>query len=139
MSVVRFVDTNILLYAHDLEAPAKRARSLALAEEWIANGDQPAVSVQVLQELHYNLVRRGKSFAQAGKIVRGFYDWTVVENNLALLEAAFAAQERWKVSLWDALILAAAKGCGAQVLVSEDFNHGQDYGGVRAWNPYASS
>jgi predicted nucleic acid-binding protein len=59
-----------------------------------------------------------------------------VDNSLALLLAALDEQARWQLSLWDALILAAARASGATELVSEDFAHGQDYGGIRAVNPF---
>jgi predicted nucleic acid-binding protein len=45
-------------------------------------------------------------------------------------------KERWQTSLWDALIIAAARESGATTLISEDLNHGQDYGGVRVLNPF---
>ena len=55
MNAARFLDTNILLYAYDLDAPAKRAVALRLVEQgWTALGDT-AISVQVLQEMHVNL------------------------------------------------------------------------------------
>jgi predicted nucleic acid-binding protein len=45
-------------------------------------------------------------------------------------------QARWQISLWDALMVAAARASGATELISEDLNHGQDYGGVRVINPF---
>ena len=47
--------------------------------------------------------------------------------------------ERWQVSFWDGLIVAAAKRSGATELLTEDLNHGQDYGGIRAVNPFKGS
>ncbi|MCZ7639328.1 MAG: PIN domain-containing protein [Verrucomicrobia bacterium] len=136
MNASRFLDTNILLYAYDLDAPAKRAAALRLVEGgWTAPG-QTAISVQVLQELHVNLVKRGVSQSEATRIVRDFADWPVVDNTLELLEAALDEQARWKISLWDSLILAAARASGASELITEDLSHGQTYGGVRAVNPF---
>lgn len=136
MSARRFLDTNLLVYAYDLDAPDKRAVALRWVEQgWTALGDC-AISVQVLQELHVNLEKRGVERAVAGQIVRDFAAWPVVENSLALLLSAVNEQARWQLSLWDALILAAARASGAAELLSEDFNHGQDYGGVRAVNPF---
>ncbi len=136
MSATRFLDTNILLYAYDLDAPAKRAVALGLVEQgWSALGDT-AISVQVLQEMHVNLARRGVSLAEAALIVRDFFAWPVIENTLQLLEAAMDEQTKWQLSLWDASILAAVRVAGATELISEDFNHGQNYGGVRAVNPF---
>ena len=136
MNAARFLDTNILLYAYDLDAPAKRAVALRLVEQgWTALGDT-AISVQVLQEMHVNLVKRGVSQAEATRIVRDLATWPVVDNSLALLQAGLDEQSRWGISLWDALILAAARASGASELITEDLNHGQDYAGVRVLNPF---
>ena len=136
MNVSRFLDTNILLYAYDLDAPDKRPVALRLVEQgWTSLGDT-AISVQVLQEMHVNLAKRGVSQTEATQVVRDFAAWPVVENTLDLLNAAMDEQARWQLSLWDALILAAVRVSGATELVSEDFNHGQNYAGIRAVNPF---
>ena len=136
MNATKFLDTNILLYAYDLDAPAKRSVALRLVEQgWTAFGDT-AISVQVLQEMHVNLGKRGVSQTEATRIVRDFADWPVVDNTLELLQAALDEQAHWKISLWDSLILAAARASGASELITEDLNHGQNYGGVHALNPF---
>lgn len=73
---------------------------------------------------------------EATRIVADFSDWPVVENTLELLIAALDEQARFRISFWDALIVAAARESGASELVTEDLSHGQDYGGVRALNPF---
>ncbi|MCL4176359.1 MAG: PIN domain-containing protein [Verrucomicrobia bacterium] len=136
MNASKFLDTNILLYAYDLDAPAKRATALRLVElGWTAPGDT-AISVQVLQELHVNLVKRGVSLTEATRTVRDFAGWPVVDNTLELLELALEEQARWEISLWDSLILAAARASGASELITEDLSHGQNYGGVKVVNPF---
>ena len=136
MSVIKFLDTNVLLYAYDLDAPIKRAVALRFVEQaWTSLGET-AISVQVLQEMHVNLEKRGVLRAEAGQIVRDYIQWPVVDNTLDLLLSAVNEQARWRLSLWDALILAAARASGALELITEDFNHGQDYGGIRAINPF---
>ncbi|MHB9009991.1 MAG: PIN domain-containing protein [Limisphaerales bacterium] len=136
MRANKFLDTNILLYAYDLDAPAKRMVALQLVGQgWTSPGDT-AISVQVLQELHVNLAKRGLSMTEATQIVRDFADWPVVDNTLDVLQVALDEQARWRISLGDALILAAARASGAAELITEDLNHGQDYGGVRAINPF---
>lgn len=136
MSASKFLDTNILLYAYDLDAPEKRIAALRLVEQGWTSLGETAISVQVLQEMHVNLARRGVLQADASQIVRDFAAWPVVDNTLELFDAAMGEQSRWQVSLWDALILAAVRASGATELFSEDFNHGQNYGGVRAINPF---
>jgi predicted nucleic acid-binding protein len=136
MHATRFRDTNILLYAYDQDAPAKRSAALRLVEQgWSALG-QTAISVQVLQEMHVNLEKRGVAKSEAVRIIRDFAPWPVVDNTLEILMAALDEQTRWRLSLWDALILAAARASGAGEIYTEDFNHGQDYGGIRAINPF---
>ncbi|MDD5261866.1 MAG: PIN domain-containing protein [Methylacidiphilales bacterium] len=136
MSATRFLDTNILLYAYDIDAPVKRAVALRLVEQaWMSPGET-AISVQVLQEMHVNLEKRGVPRVEAGLILRDYAQWPVVDNTLDLLLAAVNEQVRWKISLWDALIIAAARASGATELISEDLSHGQDYGGVRVINPF---
>lgn len=136
MTAAKFLDTNILLYAYDLDAPAKRVVALRLVEEgWTSPGDT-AISVQVLQEMHVNLCRRGISPAEATRIVGDFVTWPVVDNTLSLLQSAMDKQARWNISLWDSLILAAARAAGASELITEDLNHGQNYDGVKVINPF---
>lgn len=139
MRVARFFDTNVLLYAYDLNAPKKRAVALVYVRRAWENPGETAISVQVLQELHVNLTRRGASPAEAAAIVKDYAAWPVQENSLPVLLEALREQARWKISLWDASILAAAKASGATVLLTEDLNHGQDYGGIRAVNPFAGN
>lgn len=139
MSAIKFLDTNILVYAFDLDAPAKREIAMGLIEAGWNSIGEAAISVQVLQELHVSLVKRGMSRDEAGQVVRDFFGWPVVDNSLELFHAGLAEQARWQISLWDALILAAARASGAAELITEDLNHGQDYDGVRVRNPFRSS
>jgi predicted nucleic acid-binding protein len=136
MNAIRFLDTNILLYAYDEDAPAKRVVALRLVEQGWTELGQTAISVQVLQEMHVNLERLGVPRLEAAQIVRDYAWWPVVDNSLELLLAALDQQARWRISLWDALILSAARASGASEILTEDFNHGQDYGGLRAINPF---
>jgi predicted nucleic acid-binding protein len=136
MPAERFIDTNILLYGYDLDAPSKRLVAQALIEEAWHQIGRAAISVQVLQEFHVNFVRSGHSAAEASALVGDFSLWPVIDNSLSLLRLGLVLQTRWQLSLWDAMILAAAKTSGARELFSEDFSHGQDYGGIRVINPF---
>ena len=138
MNASLFVDTNILVYALDLDAGRKREAALRVIEAAVTPGET-ALSVQVLQELHVNLVRRGRTFEEATQIVRDFYHWPVIENTLALLDDALGLQARFRLSLWDAMFVAAARASGASELLTEDLNHGQYYGGVRVRNPFVQT
>jgi predicted nucleic acid-binding protein len=136
MPVERFFDTNILLYGYDLDAPAKRLIAKALIEEAWRHPGRTAISVQVLQELQVNFVRKGHAPDEAATVIADFAVWPVIGNTLALFRLGLSLQARWQLSLWDAMILAAAKTSGARELITEDLSHGQDYGGVRAIDPF---
>jgi len=136
MAADRFLDTNVLLYGYDLDAPKKRIVAQSLIEEAWTQPGKTAISVQVLQEFHVNFIRRGHSFSEANALLGDFSIWPVVETSIALLRIGLSLQVRWQVSHWDAMILAAAHASGARELLTEDLNHGQDYGGVRVLNPF---
>ena len=131
-----FIDTNILVYAYDKDAGEKRTTALGLVERGWLNLGSMAISVQVLQELYVNLLRKGRTHEEAAVILHDLSLWPVVENTLPLLHTALEVKERWQTSFWDALIIAAAREAGATTLISEDLNHGQDYDGVRIQNPF---
>ena len=136
MPADRFLDTNILLYAYDLDAPAKRDIARVILEEAWFQPSRTALSVQVLQEFHVNFVRSGHSVDEASLIVGDFTSWVVIENSLAIFQRGLWLQSRWQISLWDAMILAAAEISGARELLTEDLNHGQNYGQVSVINPF---
>ena len=136
MPAERFLDTNILLYGYDLDAGPKRRVATALMADGWQNPGRTAVSVQVLQEFYVNFVRFGQSHDQARQIVEDLSIWPVIDNTLERFGHGLALCEQFKLSLWDAMILAAAKASGARELITEDLNHGQDYDGVLVLNPF---
>ena len=136
MSVERFLDTNILLYGYDLDAPVKRQIARGILEEAWKKPGTAAISVQVLQEFHVNFVRKGNAPDDAILLIEDFTLWRVIDNSLPLFRHGLTLQARWQLSLWDSMILAAAHASGAKELITEDLTHGQDYGGVRAINPF---
>lgn len=136
MPAERFLDTNILLYGYDLDAPEKRQVARSLIEQaWLQPG-RTAVSVQVLQGFHVNFVRNGHSAEEAAALIADFSHWPVIDNTLAVFRLGLSLQVRWQLSLRDAMILAAAQASGARELLTEDLNHGQNYGGIRVVNPF---
>jgi len=132
-----FVDTNILIYAHDRAAGPKHERARQLIEHLWTTG-QGALSTQVLQELCVNLRRRVKHplpSEEIKKLIEDYLSWEIVVNTPQAILAALGIEARYKVSYWDALILHAAESCGAAVLYSEDLASGQRYGPVEVVNP----
>jgi|SRR3954469_11372451 predicted nucleic acid-binding protein len=133
-----FVDTNILVYAHDIDAGPRHSVAKEQVKALWSAPIPPSVSVQVLQELYVNLVRKGAPPKTARERVADYFQWDVVPNSVVLLRDAMSGAERWKISLWDSLIIAAAREAGAGQLWSEDLNEGQDYDGVVVVNPLRS-
>lgn len=130
-----FVDTNILVYAHDRDAGDKYlAAKSALASLW-DRPLPPSISIQVLQEFYVNLLRKRVGGATAREIVLNYLEWDVVENDRALLLEGMRLRDTLRLSFRDALIVAAARMAGAKELWSEDFNPGQDLEGIVVVNP----
>lgn len=137
MSDKYFVDTNILVYAHDSQQGAKHARARTLIETLWQSGEG-ALSTQVLQELTVNLRRktaRPLSTKETRKVIEDYAKWEVVVNTAESVLEALDLEGRYRISFWDALIVQAAESCGAAVLYSEDLADGQSYGEVRVVNP----
>ena len=134
----RFVDTNLLVYAHDESAGQKRevARGL-LAELWVSR--EGCASVQVLQELFVSLTRKVSKplpTRKAAALVEDLSAWTVHSPGPRDVLSAIELHERMSVSFWDAMILTSARSLGCRVLYSEDLNAGQSYDGVLVVNPF---
>jgi predicted nucleic acid-binding protein len=134
-----FIDTNILVYAHDVDAGAKHERARDLIARLWRSEPLPWLSVQVLQELAVSLRRRNVPFAEIREIVADYSCWRVVENTTEILNASMTEMERWQLSPWEALIISAARKAGARLIWSEDFGDGQDYGGIRVVDPLKSA
>lgn len=129
MSDKYFVDTNILVYAHDTAAGVKHERAKALVEQLWRDGSG-VLSTQVLQELCVNLRRnagRPVDLKTAREIVTDYLAWDVVTNSGESILEAFDLEERYRISFWEALILQAAERSGASVLYSEDLSDGHTY------------
>ena len=141
MSDKYFVDTNILMYAHDASAGEKHGRAKALVEE-LWRDRTGVVSTQVLQELSVNLrkkTRRPLDAKATREIVADYLAWQVVVNSGESILEALDLEARYQISFWDALVVQAALASGAEVLYSEDLSDGQVYGSVRVVNPLRHS
>jgi predicted nucleic acid-binding protein len=137
MSDRYFVDTSILMYAHDTAAGDKHARAKALVEDLWQNR-AGVVSTQVLQELAVNLRRKAKKPIDAKatrEVVSDYLAWQVVVNGGDSILEALDLESRYQISFCDALVIQAAEAAGAEILYSEDLSDGQRYGTVRVKNP----
>ena len=138
MSAMRFVDTNVLLYSLSTapDEEEKAAIALALLEE-----RDLALSVQVLQEFYVQATRatrpdRLEHDAVAQLIDSFLLRFPVAAINVDLMEASLRTANRFRISLWDAAVIEAARAMGCGVVLSEDLNAGQDYDGVVVQNPF---
>ena len=135
-----FVDTNVFVYLHDDSEPQKKTR----ADKWISllvRDRSGRVSFQVLQELYATLTSKRRlkvDVEEARSIVRELAVWQPVAADLAMMKRAWVLQDRLPLSWWDALIIAAAQTCECKVLLTEDLQHGQEFGAVRVVNPFDS-
>jgi predicted nucleic acid-binding protein len=136
MSGRTFFDTNILVYADDGSAGAKRLR----AQELLGNAlrrQTGVVSTQVLME-YYNVATRklGLDRATAAQRTRDYATLHVVAVDAQLVLEAVGLHGRAMVSHWDALIVRAAAVAGCKVVYSEDLQGGAEFDGVRIVNPF---
>jgi predicted nucleic acid-binding protein len=135
-----FIDTNVLIYGHNVDAKAKHeAAKRVLQELW--NSRSGALSMQVLQEFYMNVTRkipRPISRASARLVVNTYTIWCV-ETTPSEIFMAFHIEDESHLGFWDALIVAAAIKSGAHRILSEDLNAGQTISGVRIENPFAKT
>ena len=134
----RFVDTNVLVYAHDESAGGKRDQARALVEELWRSRDG-CLSLQVLQEFYVTVTRKiakPLDAATAKAIVADLSRWYLHVPAADDALAAIGIHERTGISFWDAMIVRSAAEIGCAVLYSEDLNGGQEYSGVSVENPF---
>jgi predicted nucleic acid-binding protein len=135
---ITFVDTNILVYAHDRSETRRQPLAEALLEElWARRTGR--LSTQVLQEFYSVATRKldpPMGRAEAREIVNQYAAWPVVLADPTLILTASALEEDHGLSFWDALIVEAARRAGATRLVTEDLQDGRDFTGVRVENPF---
>lgn len=131
-----FFDTNVLVYAQDLDAPHKRERSRQLMAEVAAVGCG-VISTQVLQEYYVTATRKlGVAPLAAKSVVQSFRMFEIVQLSPDLIEQAIDRSVLSQLSFWDALIVAASAASGCTTIYSEDLNAGPAIGGVRVVNPF---
>jgi predicted nucleic acid-binding protein len=134
---VRFVDTNVLLYAvsRDPEERHKAERARGILTE-----RDLALSVQVLQEFYVQATRESRpdrlTHEQAAKLVEAFTRFTMSDVTRHIVLAALATCHRFRISYWDAAIVEAARALDCATVLSEDLSDGQDYAGVMVENPF---
>jgi predicted nucleic acid-binding protein len=134
---VRFVDTNVLLYAIS-RAPEEQKKARR-ANELLSSRDL-GLSVQVLQEFYVQATRTSRAdrltHEQATALIDSFRRFSIQETTVDVMLAAMSTRQQFGISYWDAAILEAARALGSKVVLSEDLSDGQDYAGMLVESPF---
>jgi len=140
MSGKVFVDTNILIYAHDLDAGQRNKISAAILRDLWENRIG-IISTQVLQEFYVNVTRKIENplpKSKARGIIENYLAWPVELNDSETVLSASEIEERYMLSFWDALMVASASNAKAEKILTEDLNHGQQIEGILIENPFVT-
>jgi len=133
-----FVDANVFLYAHDEGDPARMPRAYAWVDH-LWHGGLGRTSMQVLSEYYVNLKRiAGASLPpeEAWERVARFLAWKPHPVDELLFRRAREIEQRWRLSWWDSMVMAAAQLQGCALLLTEDLQDGAVYGGVTVRSPF---
>ena|SRR6202789_804931 len=138
MSDKTFVDTNVLIYAHDVDAKAKHEVAKNVVRE-LWSQRTGVLSTQVLQEFYVNVTRKIATPLpkDAARVVVNSYSLWCTETTPAEIAAAFRIEDESRIGFWDALIVASAAKAGTVRILSEDLNAQQMIAGIRVENPFA--
>ena len=136
MTAPVFVDTNVLIYAVDLADPKKQKSAQSwLADLW-TNGNG-RISFQVLQEFYSKVSQKSPAaHEEARSEVRDLLAWNPVLVSAETLDRSWKIQDRYQLSFWDALIVAAAKVSACRYLLTEDLQDGQNLDGILVVSPF---
>lgn len=134
-----FVDTNILVYAHDTDAGQKHAIAGDLLVDLWESGNG-VISTQVLQEFHVIVTRKVRypiPSNTARRLIRNYLEWEVVVNSGPIILHAVDIEQTHHLSFWDALTVAAAYSTNAGIIFTEDLHDGQQIEGITIQNPFS--
>lgn len=140
MTALAFVDTNLLVYARDAAHRRKHER----AAEWMQHlwaSKTGRLSYQILQEYYVTVtvkLKPGLPPRAARDDVRALLTWHPVRPDRDVLDGAWAIQDRFGLSWWDALVVSAAQAARCELLLTEDLQDAQDFNGVRVLNPFTT-
>jgi predicted nucleic acid-binding protein len=131
-----FIDTNILVYAHDVGMKGKSAVAVDLLAR-LATERRGALSTQVLAEFYNTATRNiGMHSEEAEEIIQDFMYWKIHRPAHSDIVNAIRLQRAHQLSWWDSMIVNSAIESGAKVLWSEDLNAGQRFGQMVIRNPF---
>ncbi|MBI4377531.1 MAG: PIN domain-containing protein [Nitrospinae bacterium] len=133
-----FVDTNILIYAHDTSAGIKHKKAQDIIVDLWESG-LGILSIQVLQEFFVcvtNKISKPLTLDKTKEIIESLLKWNIVVNDGEFILKAIEIHRRYRYSFWDSMIIQAAIKGNANFLLSEDLSNDQIIEGVRVKNPF---
>jgi predicted nucleic acid-binding protein len=138
---MNFIDTNILVYAYDNDEKTKNTIAKQILLDCWEN-KSGIISTQVLQEFYVTItakLSKKLSLYEARELIKDFLSWPIEQIAPHDIIDAMTLQERYKYSFWDSLIITLAQKSGAEILYSEDLQHGQRLGDLTIVNPFKKS
>ena len=136
-----FVDTSVFIYADDAyDTQRRQLVRVWLAHLWATRAGR--TSIQVLSEYYVCLtqgkerIQPGLSLGDARAKLRRYQQWQPWVADHATVETAWAIESRYRLSYWDALIVASAQAQGCRFLLTEDLQHEQRIDNVQIVNPF---
>ncbi|MFH1287084.1 MAG: PIN domain-containing protein [bacterium] len=136
-----FLDTNILVYSHDISAGHKHSIACGIIRDLWENR-LGVISTQVLQEFFITVTKKISSPLDkkiAKEIVRDLMEWDVVINDKESILDSIDIHSKYKYSFWDSMIIQAAARGGAKILFSEDMSDSRIVNGVKIINPFVGA
>ena len=140
MNARTFIDTNVLIYAHDTDAKAKHAAAKSILRDlWSERNG--VLSPQVLQEFYVNVTKKipHPVSKKSARLVVSTYAIWCIETTSVEISNAFRIEDESRMGFRDALLVASALKSGAQRILSEDLNAGPSIAGIRNENPFAQT
>lgn len=137
MSGRTFLDTNVLVYLYDADAPEKQRAARRVLEH--ADDDGLVISTQVLQEFYVTVTKKfAKRLTQAEILLalKGLRKLPTVQVDVPMIFEAIEVAQRFKISFWDSLIVQAALSAGCALLLTEDLQHDLRIGSLTVENPF---
>ena len=134
----QFLDSNVLVYAHDVSAGTKRQLAKRLLED-LWGSENGCMSVQVFQEFYATVtakIEQTLSSDVASQVISSYSVWKIHAPNIKDVLDSISIQQRYGISFWDALIVNSASQSGCAILWTEGLSDGQVYEGVRVQNPF---
>ena len=133
---MKFIDSNVFIYAADSKNPVKRSIARKLITEAVASGGYE-INVQVLNEFSSVAHRKlGLTIDEIKAYLEMFRALTILPVPADVTEKGLDVMQRYGLQSYDSLLLVAASESGCSEFISEDLNDGQIYCGMKAANPF---